>query len=142
VAHDDGRAEDQDLRLHALAHEPLGLVLTAVVGVGEGLPLIEHVLLEHALVLAGHGDRAGVVKTPDLDRVGELDHVPGALDVRPLHRLLVGGHVVDRGEVEKVVDRLGEALDAQGRLGQVAGHRNDPPLWRAEALDERVQLAA
>ena len=127
VADDDPRAEDQRLGLDALAHEPLGLVLGAVVGVREALPLVEHVLLEDALVLAGDGDRAGVVEAADLDRVGELDHVLRALDVRPLHGLLVGGHVVDGGEVEEVVDRLGEPLDAEPRLGQVAGHGDDAP---------------
>ena len=43
--------EDQRLRLDALAHQPLGLVLGAVVGVREALALVEHVLLEDALVL-------------------------------------------------------------------------------------------
>ncbi len=104
VAEDDPRAEDQRARLDALAHEPLGLVLGAVVGVREALPLVEHALLEDALVAPGDGDRAGVVEAADLERVGELDHVPGALGVRLLHGVLVGGHVVDRGEVEEVVD--------------------------------------
>ena len=75
-------------------------------------------------------------------RVGELDHVLGALDVRLLHGLLVGRHVVDRGEVEEVVDRLVEALDAEPRLGQVAGHRHDPALLAPSRCDERVELAA
>ena len=141
VADDDARAEDQRLRLDAFAHEPLGLVLGAVVGVREALPLVEHVLLEDALVLPGDGDRAGVVEAPDLDRVGELDHVLGALGVGLLHGVLVGGHVVDGGEVEEVVDRLVEALDAEPGLRQVAGHRHDASLVGPEPLDQRVELA-
>ena len=142
VAHHDAGPEDQRARPDLLAHQPLGLVLGAVVGVRELLALVEHVLLEHALVEAGHGDRAGVVEAADLDRVGELDHVPGALGVGALHRVLVGGHVVDRGEVEEVVDRLAEALDAEPRLGEVAGHTDDSSLGRVQASDQRVQLAA
>jgi hypothetical protein len=142
VADDDAGAVDQRLRLDTLAHEPLGLVLGAVVGVGELLPLVEHVLLEDALVAPGHGDRAGVVEAPDLDRVGELDHVLGALGVGLLHRGLVGSHVVDRGEVEEVLDRLAEALDSEPRLGQVAGHWDDAALLGAQVLDQGVDLAA
>jgi hypothetical protein len=116
VADDDAGTEDQRLRLDALAHEPLGLVLGAVVGVREALALVEHVLLEDALVLPGDGNRAGVVEAPDVDRVGELDDVLGPLVVGLLHGVLVGGHVVDGREVEEVVHRLLEALDAEPRL--------------------------
>ena len=84
------------------------------------LPLVEHVLAEEALELAGHRDRAGVVEAPHLDRVGELDHVARAIDVGAPQRILVGLHVVDRGEVEEVVDLLVEALDAEPFLGEVA----------------------
>ena len=84
VADHDARPEHQRLRLHALAHQPLGLVLRAVVVVRQLLALVEHVLLEHALVVAGHRDRAGVVEAPDLVRVRELDHVLRALHVRAL----------------------------------------------------------
>jgi hypothetical protein len=44
--------------------------------------------------------------------------------------------------VEEVVDRLLEALDAERRLRQVAGNRDDASLRRAEPLDQRVDLAA
>ena len=142
VADDDPRAEDQRLGLHAVAHHLLGLVLGPVVVVGQLLLLVEHVLLEHALVGAGHGDRAGVVKAPDVVGVRELDHVLGALDVGLLRGLLVGLDVVHRGEVEEVVDLLVEVLDAEAGLGQVAVHRHDPALGRAEALDQGVDLAA
>ena len=96
------------------------------------LALVEHVLLEHAAVVAGDGDRAGVVEAADVVRVGELDHVARALDVRPLGGQLVGLDVVDGGEVEEVVDlRVGgqdRVVDAQAGLGQVARHRDDPAL--------------
>ena len=142
VADDDAGAEDERLGLDAGAHQALGLVLGPVVVVGQPLPLVEHVLLEDAAVLAGHRDRAGVVEAAHLVRVRELDHVARAVHVRPLRGLLVGLHVVHRGEVEEVVDRLVEALDPQPGLGQVAGHRHDPSLGSVEALHERVELAA
>jgi hypothetical protein len=51
--------------------------------------------------------------------------VARALDVRLPHRLVVRGHVVDRGEVEEVVDLLVEAFHAETGLREVAGHRDD-----------------
>jgi hypothetical protein len=83
-----------------------------------------------------------VVEAPGADRVGELDHVLGALGVGLLHGVLGGGHVVDRGEVEEVVDRLAEALHAERRLRQVAGHGHDAAGVGPEPLDEGVDLAA
>ena len=141
VADDDPGPVHEQLRLDALAHQPLRLVLGAVVVVGQGLPLVEHVLLEHALVVARHRDGARVVEAPDVVRVRELDHVLRALDVRALGGLLVGLHVVHGREVEEVVDLLVDALDAEPRLRQVAGDRDDPSLLGTQALDERVELA-
>jgi hypothetical protein len=83
-----------------------------------------------------------VVEAAHLERVRELDHVLGALGVGLLHGLLLGGHVVDRREVEEVVDRLAEALDAQRRLGEVACHRLDAAFGGPQPLHERVDLAA
>jgi hypothetical protein len=82
-----------------------------------------------------------VVEAAHLVRVRELDHVPGAVHVRPLRGLLLGLHVVHRGEVEEVVDRLVEPLDPQAGLGEVAGHRHDPSLGSAEPLNQCVELA-
>ena len=65
------------------------------------------------------------MEAPDVDRVGELDDVAGPVHIRAAQRVLVGLHVVDRGEVEEVVDLLVEALDAKPRLGEVTGHGND-----------------
>ena len=46
------------------------------------------------------------MEAPGLERVGEVDRVLGAADVELRVALLVGGDVVDRGEVEEVVDAL------------------------------------
>src|SRR5215208_7572607 len=73
--------------------------------------------------------------------VGELDDVPRAVDVRLPHRLVVSGHVVDRREMEEVVDLLVEVLYAEAGLRQVARHRHDP-VAGAESLCERLELAA
>ena len=70
----------------------------------EVLGLVEHVLAEHALVQAGGRDRADVVQMAGVDRLRELDGVARAFDVDGDLRLLVGGQVVDRGEVVEVVD--------------------------------------
>jgi hypothetical protein len=142
VADDDARPEDDRLRLDALPHEPLGLVLRPVVVVRQALPLVEHVLLEHAAVLAGDSDRADVVEAAHSVGVCELDHVLRALDVGALGGLFVSLHVVDRGEVEQVVDAFVEALDSEPGLRQVPGHRDDAAVRGVETLDERVELAA
>ncbi len=142
MADDDPGPVHEQLGLDALAHEPLRLVLRAVVVVGQRLPLVEHVLLEDALVVARHRDRAGVVEPADLVRARELDDVLRALHVGALGRLLVGLDVVHGRQVEEVVDLLVEALDAQARLGEVPGHGHDPAVLGAEPLDQGVELAA
>ena len=53
-------------------------------------------------------------KWPGAELVGEVDGVLGAVDVEPAVALLVGGHVVDRREVEEV-------LDARERLPVLLG---------------------
>jgi hypothetical protein len=65
------------------------------------------------------------VDAPGLHRLRELDHVARALDVRHALGLRVGGHVIDRREVEQVVGLSPQPLDvgvgdAERRLGQVA----------------------
>ena len=61
------------------------------------------------------------MKAPGLDRVGQRDGVAGALDVGDPVALLVGGHVVDRREMEEVVDPgglervAGRVVDARAR---------------------------
>jgi hypothetical protein len=107
----------------------------------ERLALVEHVLVERALVEARDGDRGDVVEVPDLHRVGEVDRVLRAADVQQRVGRLVRGHVVDRGEVEEVVDPLGDRLDAEPGLRQVA-HDGLDPIPRAPALDQRVELLA
>ncbi len=104
VADDHGGAVDAPRDLGVLAHERLGLVLRAVVGGRELLALGEHVLAEEALVEPGDGDRGGVVQVADLERVGQGDRVARARDVHLLVDLVGGGHVVDRREVEEVLD--------------------------------------
>ena len=142
VAHDHPRPEDQRLGLHIAPDHGLGLVLGPVVVVRQLLVLVEHVLLEHALVGARHGDRADVVEAANFVRVGEVDHVPGALHVGFLGGVLVGFHVVDGRQVEQVVDLLREVLGSQLVLEQVAGHGDDPPLLRTQVLSQRIDLPA
>jgi hypothetical protein len=83
-----------------------------------------------------------VVEAPDLVGVRELDHVLRALDVGALRALLVGLNVIDGRQVEEVIDRLVEVVDAEARLREVTGHGDDPPLGGAEALHQRVELPA
>ncbi len=151
VADDDTRPVHPPGHVRLLAHDPLGLVLRAVIGRGQALALVEHVLGEHALVGAGDGDRGHVVKAPRADRPSQLDRVGGAADVHRRVALGRRGHVVDGRQVEEVLDRPAQLLhlfliDPQHRPAQVAEHglhtlldgrsRDHPP-----ALDQLVQAA-
>ena len=139
VADDHAGPEDQRLGLDVAPDHGLGLVLGPVVVVGQLLVLVEHVLLEHALVGAGHGDRADVVEAAHVVGVGEVDHVARALHVGLLGGLLVGLHVVHGGQVEQVVDLLGEVLGSQLVLEEVTGDGHDPALVGAQVADQRCR---
>ena len=146
VSDHDGRPIHPPRHRAALAGDLLGLELGPVVGRGELLTLVEHVLAEVAVVVAGGGHRGDVVQVADLQRVGQVDGVLGPLDVEPLVGLVVGGHVVDGREVEEVVDVAGQSLDvlvghAEPFLAQVTDHRPDA-VGAAPALDELVEATA
>ncbi len=140
VADDHAWPVHAQRHVHLVAHDLLGLELRAVVGVRQLLALVEHVLAEQALELPGHRDRRRVVEAADVMRVHELDHVARALHVGAHHVVLARGHVVDRREVEEVVDLLVEVLDAQRVLRQVT-HDGDEPIARVELLAELVEPA-
>jgi hypothetical protein len=78
VADDDRRAVHPPRHGGLLARDLLGLELRAVVRRRELLALVEVVLAEQALEVARGRDRRRVVQAAGLDRVGELDGVPGA----------------------------------------------------------------
>ena len=146
IADDDARAVDAPRHVGLLAHDPLGLELRAVVGRGELLALVEHLLFEGALVLAGDGDRGDVVQALGVDRARQFDGVRGAADVDGGVQLRRRRHVVHGREVEEVLDlaaQLGDLLllDAEQRAAQVADHRFDAFARRragddAPALDQ------
>ena len=144
VADHDRRPVHAPRDLALGARDLLGLELRAVVGMVERLALVEHRLGEEALVLAGGGDRRDVVQAARAQRVGELDGVARALHVRDTVALVVGGHVVDRREVEEMVDAARvlvdpRLLDTQAPLLEVPDDGLDA-VRCAPALDQRVEL--
>ncbi len=102
VADHDRRPVDPPRDRCLLADDPLRLVLRAVVGRGQRLALGEHGLVEPAVELARRRHRGHLVEAARREGVGELEGVAGAADVERLVGGVVGGHVVDRGEVEEV----------------------------------------
>ena len=135
VADHDAGPEHERLGLDALAHEPLRLVLRAVVGVRAAsaprrtcppgrrpcscpATAIELVWWKRPTSCAFANSITCCVPSTFARSDG----------------LLVGFDVVDGREVEEVVDRLVEALDAEAGLREVAGHRHDPSLGGAEPL--------
>ncbi len=86
------------------------------------------------------------MNAPGLDGVGQLDHVARALDVRDLLRVRVGGHVVDRREVEEVIDLSVQARNvlvghAQALLREVADDADDAVLADSPAVPELLETA-
>jgi hypothetical protein len=86
-----------------------------------------------------------VVQVPGRQRVGKLDGVARAGDVEALVGLVGRGHVVDRGEVEEVLDLAAQrddplVVDPEARLREVADDGLDA-LWRTPtpAVDQRAQ---
>ncbi len=146
MADDDRRPVDAPGHLQRLAGDLLGLELRPVVGRGQALALVEHVLAEEALVVAGRGHRGDVVERPDLEGVAERDGVAGAADVEHLVALVGDRHVVDGREVEEVLDLAAVLLDPglgdpEQRLAEVA--RDDPDaLLRAPGGDAGLHLVA
>ena len=126
VTHDDRRAVDAPRDLGLLTDDLLGLELGAVVRRRQPLALVEHRLVEDAAVVAGRRDRRHLVEVARLELAGQPDRVAGAADVHRLVHLVGGGHVVDRREVEEVLDVArvgGDPLVAQPEVGLARGHR-------------------
>ena len=91
--------------------------------------LLEHVLAEDAVVEAGRGDRAHMVEAPAPIAFARRTalRVPSILVVISLAR--IGVEIVDRGQMEEMIDLALELLDviarkAQSRLGNIAFQRN------------------
>jgi hypothetical protein len=141
VTDDDARPVDPPRATATPAHQSLGFVLGAEVRVVEARRLLEHVLAEAALVAPRRGDRTRVVEAAGLHRLGALNRVIGADDVREV--LLVDSRlqVVDGREMEEVVDLARQPTliglrHAEVGLGKVALDRDDAararaPEWRA-----------
>jgi hypothetical protein len=75
------------------------------------LGLLEHVLGERPAVQTGRGDRADLVEVLHVQRLGELQRMPRALDIGDALGVDVGGQVVDGGEMEEVLDVPAEPVD-------------------------------
>ena len=128
--HDRGTV-DPPRHLGLLAHDLLGLELRAVVRRRQPLALVEHRLVEDAAVVAGGRHRGDLVEVADLELAGQRDGVAGAADVHRLVHLVRGGHVVDRGQVEEVLDVTGVGgdplvADPEVGLAEVTDDRSDP----------------
>src|SRR3954447_7896350 len=132
---------DAPRHLRLASHDALGLVLGRVVRVVlDVLGLVEHVLGEDAPVQPGGRDRAGLVEVLGVDGLGQLQRVPGAFDVGLELAVGVGGQVVDRGEVEEVLDLAVEPLDlpvvdAEAGLAEITDDRDDAVLVTEAGLE-------
>jgi hypothetical protein len=110
VTDDEAGAVDAPRPLAFAAHDALGQVLGAEIRMIQVLRFLEHVFAEHAVVEPGGGDRARVMEATGLNRMREFDRMTRAVDVRPLLILRAGGQIVDRRQMEQVVDLALQAL--------------------------------
>jgi hypothetical protein len=97
-------------------HQRLGIVLGAEVGMLETAGLLEHRLVETAIVEPGGRDRADQVQAAGVDRTREAQHLARALDVGCLEVGAARREVVDRRQVEQVRDAAAQAVEL--RRGQ------------------------
>ena len=115
----DARPVHAPRALASVADERLRLVLGAEVRMLEACRLLEHIFAEAALVQARRSNRARMVEAAGLHRVRELQRVIGSDDVREI--LLFAGRlqVVNRRQVEQVVDLAREPAQVRFRHAQV-----------------------
>ncbi len=144
VADDDRGTVDAPRHGRLVAHDLLGLELGAVVRRGQPLALVEHGLVEDAAVVTRRRHRGDLVEVSGLELGRQGERVAGAPDVHRLVHLVGGGHVVDRREVEEVLDLAGvrgDPLVAHAEVGltEVAEHRRDAVA--APLLDQRLEPA-
>ena len=140
IPDDDRGAVDAPGDEGLLAHEPLGFELRAVVGRGELLALVEHLLGERPPVGARDGDRGDVVQAARLQRAREFDRVRRAAHVD--RRVALGRrcHVIDGREVEEVLDLPPQlrgllVLEAEPGAARVAEDGNHALGGRGADLD-------
>ncbi len=144
VAHDHARTVDAPGNVAVEADDPLGLVFGGEVGVLDLLGLLEHVLAEGAPVETAGGDGTHVLEAAGLQGAGQLHGVARALDVRGHLRGGIGGQVVDRRQVEEVVDASAElsdetAVQAEHGLAEVADDRHQPVGLIPRGLTQRIE---
>ena len=111
------------------------------------LGLFELVLAPGPLVQTRNRDRAGQLEAADLEPVGEIDRVDGALDIGDTHLLRVRLHVIDGSEVEEVTDLALQGLDlglgySEHGLAEVADDGHDLLALIAESRAHLLELPA
>jgi hypothetical protein len=145
VSDDDARPIHPPGMLQLRRTSGLGIMLGAKIRMIEAGRFLEHVLAKRALIQTGRRNRGCVVKTLGLDRLGKLDGVAGAVDIGRLVVLLRSAQVVDRRQVEKVLDLAAEPVtigitDAQSRLGQVTMTAPPATLLGPALTDQFIEL--
>ena len=131
--HDDPRAVDREGDA-GFTDEELGLALALLVRVVEGGRML-FLLVDHARLLAGDVRGGHVVELPHAEKLGELDHAPGALEV---HREDAPRGVFAEVHVGRAVQHLRDALQ-KGMCGKLLRvDRGDVALDRRHAPQHLV----
>jgi alcohol dehydrogenase len=142
VAHHDAGPVDGGGHLgHRAPHQPLGLELGPLVRVVEPLALVQLLLQDDALAVAGDVRGREVVEAREALRgLGQLEHVARALQVHGPQRVAVGAEVVEGGEVPDAGDLAREPPVLLAREAEV--HLRDVALDHLAGEAERGELGA
>ena len=146
VTDHEAGAVDAKRPLALIADDGFGVVLGLEVRVIEVFRFFEHVLAEHAVVEAGGGDRAHVVEALGTHGLGELNGMTRAPNVCDLLRFSACLEVVDRGQMEHMLDLALELAqvgvgDAQIFLAEITDDGNDLLVGRTPFVAKRIELA-
>ena len=145
VADDEARPIDAPRPLVLVAHDPFGHMLGLEVRMVELLGFLEHVLAERAFVEAGRGDRAHVVEAARANGFRELDRVARSVDVGLLLGFGARGEIVNRREMEHMLDLVLELLELRVRhakitLREIADYGDHPVFVDAPGLAQRCEF--
>ena len=104
MADDHAGPIDAPRDLAGRADQALGFVLGAKIRQIQAVGLIEHSFREPAAVAARRRDRTDEMKAAGFAVLREVDGMTGARDVRADDVGIGGGQVVERAEVEEMID--------------------------------------
>ena len=111
IPDDDPRPVDAPGNLRLRPDNRFAVVLGPEIGVIEAPRFFKHILAKNPFIQARGGNRAHVMKAAGVDVSRKFQCIPHAIDVRGGDLRRICRQVVDRGEMEDVIDLAFEPAD-------------------------------